>query len=292
MEVLGSKEGDVYELDPFNNMEDDDIGYYPLHHHKRRHSADSVSSAGSSIMTTNFDNQIRAVTSFSFAKSKQPSVIILDEILIGSTAFEVCEEIRNMGAWGEYVNLFIIAAPKSDVIDNEDESSVSTKANVQFILDRLNCPSFACLYVGDVPHWPPVSHSVSSLCRTRDCWTAFRKKGLTVSLVSVLPCSTPKSNVGLPDVPETPRDNAFCAHTILQDDIMVVPDAMQDERFADNPLVDGAPNIRFYAGCPIRVSSNNGEEKFPIGTLCIVDYKPRDLCEEEVRALERFWGNG
>lgn len=83
-------------------------------------------------------------------------------------------------------------------------------------------------------------------------------------------------------MPETPRDNAFCPHTILQDDIMVVPDAMQDERFADNPLVDGAPNIRFYTGCPIRVSSNHGEEKFLISTLCIVDYNPRDLCEEEV----------
>jgi GAF domain-containing protein len=75
----------------------------------------------------------------------------------------------------------------------------------------------------------------------------------------------------------------------MGDDIMVVPDALQDERFADNPLVDGDPNIRFYAGCPIRVSSSNdSEEKFPIGSLCIIDYKPRNLCEEELRSLKDF----
>lgn len=144
MEVLGSKEGYVYELDMFNNMEDDDIGYYSLHHHKRRHLADSGSSAGSSIMTTNFDNQIvllgfcqtnpvpicnglnskpfdvtvvqESSDVLQFAKSKQPSVIILDEILIGSTAFEVCEEIQNMGAWGEYVNFVYHCSSKKKVM--------------------------------------------------------------------------------------------------------------------------------------------------------------------------------
>ena len=89
-----------------------------------------------------------------------------------------------------------------------------------------------------------------------------------------------KSCVGL-GVTETPRDVAFCAHAILQDELLLVPDAREDERFHDNPLVIGDPNIRFYAGYPLTVPSGN-----KMGTLCLIDTKPRDLDEEE-RALLR-----
>jgi signal transduction histidine kinase len=88
-----------------------------------------------------------------------------------------------------------------------------------------------------------------------------------------------KSIVGL-DTAQTSRDIAFCAHTILQDDIMIVPDALQDPRFADNPLVRSDPGIRFYAGAPLRAQTGH-----KLGSLCVIDRVPRQLDEFQNRAL-------
>ena len=88
-----------------------------------------------------------------------------------------------------------------------------------------------------------------------------------------------KSHVGL-DVRETPREHAFCAHALLQDQPLVVADASSDARFADNPLVTGNPNIRFYAGVPIRTSGG-----LTIGTLCAIDERVRVLTADELCIL-------
>lgn len=88
-----------------------------------------------------------------------------------------------------------------------------------------------------------------------------------------------KSRVGL-DATETPREFAFCAHTIMDRGPMLVQDATQDERFSDNPLVTGQPSIRFYAGMPIRSAGG-----LALGTLCAIDSKPRILTPDEVSIL-------
>lgn len=88
-----------------------------------------------------------------------------------------------------------------------------------------------------------------------------------------------KSCLGLP-VRETPRDISFCGHAILEEKILYIPDATKDVRFADNPLVTDEPKIRFYAGRPI--SSPSGEA---IGTLCIIDPKPKTLAKEDFNTL-------
>jgi signal transduction histidine kinase/CheY-like chemotaxis protein/HPt (histidine-containing phosphotransfer) domain-containing protein len=88
-----------------------------------------------------------------------------------------------------------------------------------------------------------------------------------------------KSKVGL-DINETPRDISFCTHAIQSDDIFIVKDAQNDERFKDNPLVTGEPYIRFYAGVPIKTA-----EGFNIGTLCVIDTEARELNRQQTDAL-------
>lgn len=88
-----------------------------------------------------------------------------------------------------------------------------------------------------------------------------------------------KSCMGL-DVRETARDISFCGHTILGDKAFVISDAREDSRFADNPLVTGPPNIRFYAGYPLHCADGSA-----LGTLCLIDQKPRELDAEELEVL-------
>ena len=93
-----------------------------------------------------------------------------------------------------------------------------------------------------------------------------------------------KSRQGL-DVTETAREISFCGHAILDQEPLVVTDAANDERFADNPLVTDDPNIRFYAGCPL---SGPGGHK--VGTLCVIDENPRDITDEELALLKQLAG--
>ena len=106
--------------------------------------------------------------------------------------------------------------------------------------------------------------------------------GTPIALVSLIDEGRQwfKSNVGLPGVPETPRDLAFCAHTILGEELMEVADATQDPRFLANALVTAAPDIRFYAGVPIAMAS--GEQ---IGALCVIDRVPRELTSLQRQGL-------
>ncbi len=104
--------------------------------------------------------------------------------------------------------------------------------------------------------------------------------GVPIALVSLVSekCQWFKSAQGL-TAAETSREISFCGHAILQDDTFVVPDASQHPDFADNPLVTGEPFIRFYAGHPLLYQGS------AIGTLCLIDHKPRQLTPSELDSL-------
>lgn len=89
-----------------------------------------------------------------------------------------------------------------------------------------------------------------------------------------------KSKIGM-QMSETPREVAFCSHTILYSDLFLVKDAREDERFASNPLVAGPPQVRFYAGMPITTSDG-----FNLGTICVLDTVPRDITAHQKKTLE------
>lgn len=116
--------------------------------------------------------------------------------------------------------------------------------------------------------------------------------GTKVSVVSLVDASLvwAKSNVGVAEhfpseagqfFHRAPRDLTFCAHAILTPEVMEVPDAAADPRFADNPAVAGEPHIRFYAGAPLQTGDGHA-----IGTLCVMDTEPRHLRPDQREALE------
>ncbi|MFT5665299.1 MAG: diguanylate cyclase (GGDEF)-like protein, partial [Gammaproteobacteria bacterium] len=111
---------------------------------------------------------------------------------------------------------------------------------------------------------------------------AKRMFGVSISLVSLIDTDRQwfKSNHGL-EITETSRDISFCAHAINQDDLFVIPDTTEDERFFDNPLVTDDPNIRFYAGYPLKLRPGVN-----IGTLCLLDPKPRVFDAEDQQLLK------
>ena len=108
--------------------------------------------------------------------------------------------------------------------------------------------------------------------------------GVKTALFSVLDANRQwfKSRQGL-DVSETPRPVAFCDYAIQQDKAFIVCDATKDPRFSQNPLVTGHPNIRFYAGMPVREPTG-----FKIGTICIIDDQPRDFGELDLDILRNL----
>jgi diguanylate cyclase (GGDEF)-like protein len=110
---------------------------------------------------------------------------------------------------------------------------------------------------------------------------AKRMFGVPIALVTLVDENRQwfRSCIGL-SLSETSREMSFCGHAILGSEVFIVRDAIEDKRFADNPLVLNDPNIRFYAGCPLTVNGHR------LGTLCIIDKVPREFGHDDINALK------
>ena len=244
-------------------------------------------------------------------KEREPSIVVLDQDLFGCTGLQICEEIRTtMGAWGKQVPLLIVASKSGE--SKEDQARIDKYLNADnyirgvyshaYFITRIQMSLLRIpLRWRRAPLPPTEELRVATLKKTGLLDSGFEERfdritrvakamyNVPIALVSLVDSDRQwfKACCGLPEgVRETPRDHAFCAHVILQDDVFVVPDALQDERFADNPLVSGPPHVRFYAGFPLRipVSDNNcGCGTVSIGTICIIDSKPRDFSRPDER---------
>ena len=147
-----------------------------------------------------------------------------------------------------------------------------TAANPTDEVGRLRC--LRSLEVLDTPPDPALDAITQALAGLLDC---------PIALVSLVDSDRQwfKSRHGL-DTPETPGWSSFCAHAILDDAPLVVEDAMADARFADNPLVTGSLQLRFYAGQPLTLRGHR------IGTLCVIDHRPRRFKPQHAAALRRL----
>jgi phosphoribosyl 1,2-cyclic phosphodiesterase/DNA-binding response OmpR family regulator len=240
-----------------------------------------------------------AVDVVALARAAPPSVLLLGRHIGGRDALAVCRVLRATpeGAAGA-LPIVIVAA---------DETETDRAAGAQAgVTDWLVAP-FSTLYARtrirawalrqacrwlraplppDEParlralHEAGVLDSPAEERFDRITRLARRVFDVPIALVSLVDAERQwfKSRQGI-DARETPRELSFCAHAIHDDGVFIVPDALTDPRFADNPAVTGEIRVRFYAGRPIRIFGRR------VGTLCLVDRRPRDLRADDVRAL-------
>jgi len=233
-------------------------------------------------------------------QDERPSVVVMQRRLAGIDALEVCRAIRAMEGFDQTNPALVVVAA------NQEEMDVDAGVRAG-VTDWLLWPfkeTYArtrmhCWIMREACRWAPAPlpidegrrldalHALGILDTPPeerfDRYTRIAAGlfDVPIAMVSLIDSDRQwfKSRYGL-DITETPRDTAFCAHTILDGEVMQVTDALQDPRFADNPVVAGPPRVRFYAGAPLAAPDGS-----LVGSLCVVDSRPRELDQRQLILL-------
>jgi phosphoribosyl 1,2-cyclic phosphodiesterase/CheY-like chemotaxis protein len=235
------------------------------------------------------------------ARTENPALIVLERNLPGG-GLETCETIREVSDPASAEVPIIVAATREDVGAGmaagvtdwliKPFSGIYARTRMRAWLMRATC------------RWaqPPLleneTERLAALYNLGILDTEPEERFDRITRIAAAAFDVPVALVTLVDekrqwfksacgagIGETSRDMSFCAHAIAERSVMVVPDALLDERFADNPVVVNDPRVRFYAGCPLVL-----DDGAPVGTLCLVDTRPRELDAAAIRLLEDLAG--
>ncbi len=230
------------------------------------------------------------------ARLSRPSLIILEQRPDAADALEACNALRRSGDAGAADIPIIVVADAADLDGGKAAgvtdwlirpfSSAYARTRIQAWLFRTACRWERAALPEDEEQRLATLHSLGILDTPREqrfdrlTRLAAAIMGVPVALISFVDRDRQwfKSVHGL-EIAETHREVSFCAHAVASREMLVVPDALQDARFADNPLVTGGPRIRFYAGLPLFIAGSC------IGTLCACDTRPRHVEADAVSLL-------
>ncbi len=232
------------------------------------------------------------------AHLKQPSLVMLERDLPNMSGLEVCHALRQSTSLSTDAPVVIVTPPGSSdshrvgigVTDwlEQPFSTVYARARIRAWLLRTTCRWMRAPLPPDEEQRLAALHELRLLdTRPEERFDALTRRAaalfdVPIALVTLVDRDRQwiKSSCGLRELRETSREASFCAHVIASRAPVIVPDTLIDDRFADNPMVTGAPRIRFYAGIPLSLP-NGGIA----GSLCLIDSRPRHLDAAGTRRL-------
>ncbi|KAL7473510.1 hypothetical protein ACHAXS_013955 [Conticribra weissflogii] len=236
----------------------------------------------------------------------KPSLVVLKQAISGGNAVDICFKIRGMGEWGKETTFLVVAKNQDDMEMGRAESDVIPKeswlvepVSISYIRTRIRMSLLRapCKWVrASIPaneearltalkescmmdvNQPDGLKRITRVARQlfdvgAACFTLLAKDYVKLISAEGLDCIN------------IPRDEAMCAHVVSDQDFTLVADALKDDRFADSPLVQGAPYLRFYAGMPIWSKAKDGQS-YIIGSFCLMDQKPREFDTKQLRTLQ------